>query len=226
MNSVHALRHLKSSLNLSESVPSALTPAQRSNFLTLTARGYATWRAHSLTLLTGQPFPLPREAQLFLHHARPRPGEWWLDAGTSAGFYAALLAQAGARVLAADLSPAMLRAARAHAPGARIDWALLNAERTGLPSASLDGVTIGATLNETRDPDALLRESARLVRPGGRVWLMYVARSGRFGQRALARAGGLTFPDPARVERHLRPLRRALLFQVGDVTFELYIRDL
>ena len=52
-----------------------LTPAQLSNFLPLTAWGYAWWRARSLTLLTGEPFGLEREAQLFLALCRPQPGE-------------------------------------------------------------------------------------------------------------------------------------------------------
>ena len=118
-----------------------------------------SWRARSVSVLSGTPFGLTREAALFYALCRPKPGERWLDVGTSAGYYAGLLAAAGAHVLACDLSPAMLRSAQRRLPGARIDWALLNGEDTGLPRQSFDGVSIGATLNETHSPAAMLREA-------------------------------------------------------------------
>ncbi|SEJ14463.1 2-polyprenyl-6-hydroxyphenyl methylase / 3-demethylubiquinone-9 3-methyltransferase [Deinococcus reticulitermitis] len=202
-----------------------LTPAQRSNFWPPVAAGYALWRARSLTVLSGEELALGREAALFLGLCRPQPGERWLDAGTSAGFYAGVLARAGAQVLAADLSPAMLAVARKREPAPQIEWAELNLEFSGLPSASFDGVTVGATLNETRDPARLLRELARLLRPGGTLWLMYAARTGTPAQERLARLGGLTFPDPAWVERQLPGLRRAAGARFGSVQFERYVGE-
>ncbi len=76
-----------------------LTLAQRSNLSPLTAWGYPIWRERSLTRLSGQFFPPAREAALFQALCRPQPGELWLDAGTSAGFFAGVLARAGCRVL-------------------------------------------------------------------------------------------------------------------------------
>lgn len=207
--------------------PAALTRAQRSNLWPVTPPAYPAWRTRSLSLLSGQPFGLEREARLFLALCSPRPGERWLDAGTSTGFYAGVLARAGCRVLAADLSAPMLAAAwrRERHPG--IDWHLTNLEASGLPDASFDGVTVGATLNETRDPARLLAELARLLRPGGQLWLMYLGRTGGPLQRALARAelGGLTFPDPAWVGRQLPDCTRVSGLRMGAVVFERYCQS-
>ncbi|MGI8747338.1 MAG: class I SAM-dependent methyltransferase [Deinococcus sp.] len=217
---------LEGSLNFS---PPGLTPAQRSNLLPLTALGYPAWRERSLSLLTGGRLPLSQEARLFLALCGAGgggrlDGQRWLDVGTSGGFYAGVLARAGAVVMAADLSPAMLRVARRREPHPGIDWALLNVERSGLPVASFDGVCVGATLNETASPPTLLAESARLLRPGGQLWLMYLARSGGAGQRLLSRLGGLTFPDPAELGDWLPGMERRHLSRRREVVFERWVR--
>lgn len=201
---------------------SPLTAAQRSNLLPLTAWGYPLWRARALTWLSGQPFPLTREEQLFLGLCAPRAGERWLDIGTSSGFYAGVLARRGCRVDALDLSPAMLQVAARREPSPLIRWQKLNAEDSGLPSGSYDGVVIGATLNETARPALLLREAGRLLAPGGRLWLMYAAHT---GGGLLAALGGLTFPDLAWVEGQLPALRLAHAARFGGAEFALLLRD-
>lgn len=215
---------------------STLSLAQRSNFSPLTAWGYSTWRRHSLSLLSGQAFPLAREAALFAALCPVRPGEAWLDAGTSTGFYAGLLARRGAQVLAVDLSPAMLAQARREqgrtvhsgtlGSGGTLHFAALNVESSGLLPGSFDGITVGATLNETHDPARFLRACAELLRPGGRLWLMYLPRTGGPLQAALSRPelGGLSFPDPAWVAGELPGLSLSSAFQVGAVRFELHTR--
>lgn len=202
-----------------------LTPAQRSNFLPLTAWGYPLWRARSLTWLAGEPFGLAREARLFLGLCRPHAGERWLDVGTSTGFYAGVLARAGCRVVAADLSPAMLHAAARREPRPQIEWVQTNVEETGWRAASFDGVVVGATLNETADPARLLGECARLLRPGGKLWLMFVPRTGGPLQGLLARLGGLTFPDLSAVEYALPGGTLVHARRAGAVQFALFVRD-
>lgn len=211
--------------------PPGLTAAQRSNFAPLTARAYTAWRQRSLGLLAGRPFALEREAALFVGLCHPQPGEWWLDAGTSTGYYAALLANAGCHVLAVDLSAAMLReAARQHPQqrvGRNIDWAVMNIEGNDLPDGRFDGITVGATLNETNDPARFLRGVARVLRPGGQVWLMYLRRTGGPLQRLLSvpALGGLRFPDPAWVAAQLPDCVLAHGLSVGAVRFERYVRS-
>ena len=201
-----------------------LTPAQWSNLWPITAWCYAAWRARSLGLLTGQPFSLAREARLFTGRCAPQPGEHWLDAGASAGFYAGVLARQGCRVTAADLSPAMLREGQRREPSPQIDWVQVNLESAAWPGEQFDGVTIGATLNETAQPARLLGQCARWLRPGGQLWLMYVADSGGAGQRVLSRLGGLTFPAPRWVSAKLPGLHLTDQLRVRDVVFARYVK--
>jgi 2-polyprenyl-3-methyl-5-hydroxy-6-metoxy-1,4-benzoquinol methylase len=230
-------RQLEESVNLAthaaasrsdRPAPSVLTPqtaAQRSNLLPLTAVGYMTWRRRSLSLLTATPFSLAQEAALFRALCRPHSGQRWLDAGTSGGYYAGLLAEDGASVLACDISPAMLKVAQQRQTSSRIDWALLNAEHTALPSASFDGVCIGATLNETGSAAAMLRESARLLKVGGQLWIMYLARNGGPAQTLLSSLGGLSFPDPAELPAWLPDMQRRDLRRVREVVFERWVKQ-
>lgn len=190
----------------------------------LTAAGYMSWRRRSLSLLSGATFTLDQEAQLFSALCGPQPGQRWLDAGTSGGYYAGLLAAGGAHVLACDLSPAMLQVAQRREHSPLIDWALLDAEDTRLPAASFDGVCIGATLNETGSARAMLQEAERLLRPGGQLWIMYLARSGGPSQGLLSRLGGLAFPDPAELPGWLTGMRRVSLRRAREVVFERWIR--
>lgn len=226
MTSVPQNPQMQGNLNPVPPTRPALTAAQRSNSLELTARGYALWRARSLTLLSGAPFSLEREARLFRALCRPQPGQDWLDAGTSAGFYAGVLAAAGCRVLAADLSASMLGEAQRREKSPNIDWALMNLEDSGLSDESFDGVTVGATLNETHNPARFLSELARLLRPGGQLWLMYVPRTGGPLQRLLSAPalGGLNFPDPAWVTRQLPGLDLGDGLGTGAVRFARYVK--
>ena len=184
-----------------------------------------SWRVRSLSLLTRTAFGLEREAGLFRALCSPQPGEHWLDVGTSGGWYAGLLAEGGASVLACDLSPAMLKVAARRERSPQIDYALLNGEATGLPDGSFDGVSIGATLNETGSAEAMLRESARLLRGGGQLWIMYLARNGGASQAALSALGGLSFPDPAELPAWLPGMRRRDLLRVREVVFERWMKD-
>lgn len=225
MDAMPASRQPEESLNpLRPAVSPRLTAAQRSNLLPLTAGGYMSWRRVSLSLLSGTPFTLDREARLFLSLCQPQAGQRWLDIGTSGGYYAGLLAGSGAEVLACDLSPAMLKVAQRREPSPRIDWALLNAEASGLPSGSFDGVTIGATLNETASAEAMLRESARLLKPGGQLWIMYLARNGGPSQALLSALGGLSFPDPAQLQVWLPGLNRTGLVRLREIVFERWLK--
>ncbi|WP_135229463.1 class I SAM-dependent methyltransferase [Deinococcus fonticola] len=202
-----------------------LTPAQRSNFLPVTAWGYAWWRAHSLSLLSGEPFSLTREACLFQAICAPQAEQHWLDAGTSAGFYAGVLARAGCRVTAADLSTTMLRVAAQRERAPLIAWERVNIEQNGWPDGSFDGVKVGATLNETAHPDVFLHQLERVLKPGGHLWLMFVPATGGLGQRGLSRLGGLFFPDPSWVERHLPRCTLVHAFRVGRVQFMALVRS-
>ncbi|MCS7068110.1 MAG: methyltransferase domain-containing protein [Meiothermus sp.] len=172
-----------------------LTLAARTNLWPLTAMGYETWRKRALTLLSGRPFPLAEELSLMVQSVQPVEGLQFLDLGTSTGVYARALLKAGAaRVYGLDLSPAMLnvalRKARGHAGFVPL---LARAEAIPLPGASVDGVVVGGSWNEFPQPQAVVDEMHRVLKPGGRLWIMFSHRSSSPFQRMLGWAG-LRFP--------------------------------
>ncbi len=105
-----------------------------------------------------------REAQIDL--IGPLAGEQTIDIGCGPGVFAAALAARGAAVTAVDSSPAMLAAA-----AARDGVTAVEADATSLPFAdgAFDVACLVQVLEYVADPVAVLREAARVVRPGGRV---------------------------------------------------------
>jgi demethylmenaquinone methyltransferase/2-methoxy-6-polyprenyl-1,4-benzoquinol methylase len=73
------------------------------------------------------------------------------------------LAARGARPVGADFSAGMLANARTDAPLVRADGA-----RLPFATGALDGLTCGFALRNFVDLDAVFRECARILRPGGR----------------------------------------------------------
>jgi ubiquinone/menaquinone biosynthesis C-methylase UbiE len=101
--------------------------------------------------------------------ARVRDGGELLDLGCGSGELARHLAAAGYRVIGADIAPAMLRQAVGADSGAAVTWVRLDPRWRLLPfaAASLDAVVAASMLEYVTDPSAVLRECARVLRPGG-----------------------------------------------------------
>src|SRR5215216_6940363 len=67
--------------------------ANLTSFLPGAGRGYEPlWRVHSLSLLTGEPFPNERELAIINRLVRPVRGGRYLDLGCSAGLYTRAIA--------------------------------------------------------------------------------------------------------------------------------------
>lgn len=98
-----------------------------------------------------------------------------VEFGCGTGFWGRLLAgglDGRGSLIGIDLDAGLLRRARqqARAEGlALARYRVGDATRTGLPSASADLVTCHRLLCVVPDPAAVVREMARLARPGGRV---------------------------------------------------------
>lgn len=184
--------------------PPQLPLAQRSNFWRLTAWLYEPlWRRRSVSLLTRGEFSVTRELALMLQWLRPQPNQLILDAGTSSGLYSRTLLkyQPSLIVHAIDLSLPFLRRAARYAEKDGLNYILLQADACALPyrDGIFDAVVCGGSLNEFLDPQQALNEFGRVLKPGGRMWQMYIrsagSRSGRLSQ-ALFRLSGLRFFTP------------------------------
>lgn len=98
-----------------------------------------------------------------------------LDLGAGDGILGCLAAAAGHDVTLVDLSQAQLDRARSRArreglPELRYVQADFTA--TGLDSGSFDRVMLSHALHHAGDPVALLRESRRILAPGGVLWIL------------------------------------------------------
>jgi ubiquinone/menaquinone biosynthesis C-methylase UbiE len=128
-----------------------------------------------------------------------RPGERVLVVGAGTGADLPHI-PAGCRVLATDLTPAMLDVARARAR-AGVGLALMDGQRLAVPSASFDAVVLHLILAVVPDPVACLREAARALRPGGRVVVFdKFVRAGKvpLGVRLLNPVARLLFTEMTR----------------------------
>ena len=175
--------------------------ANLTNFLPGAGRGYEPlWRVRSLSLLTGEPFPNERELEIITRLVHPLHDGRYLDLGCSAGLYTRGLAREleGGVAVGLDISPSMLREAhrRARASGTNPSFIRANAKNLPFFDATFEGAVCGGTLNEFGDPARVLRETSRVLRPGGRLAIMGILRAnssrGRRLQRFLS-TGGIRF---------------------------------
>jgi demethylmenaquinone methyltransferase / 2-methoxy-6-polyprenyl-1,4-benzoquinol methylase len=100
----------------------------------------------------------------------PQPDERILDLAAGTGVSTAELAhRIGCRPVACDFSLGMLRAGRTHKGRRDVPFVAGDALRLPFADEVFDAATITFGLRNVADPDAALREMARVVRPGGRL---------------------------------------------------------
>jgi demethylmenaquinone methyltransferase/2-methoxy-6-polyprenyl-1,4-benzoquinol methylase len=113
----------------------------------------------------------------------PKPGERILDIAAGTGTSAAVLARAGASVVAVDFSPGMIAEGRRRHP--RIEFVEADAERLPFGDEEFDAVTISFGLRNVSHPQAALAEMYRVLKPGGRAVICEFSRP----PRAVFRSG-------------------------------------
>lgn len=103
-----------------------------------------------------------------------------LDVGCGGGLLSESMARLGAQVTAIDLAPELVKVARLHGleSSVQVDYRVqsvedLAAEQTG----SFDAVTCMEMLEHVPDPTAIIRACARLLKPGGKLFLSTLNRT-------------------------------------------------
>jgi ubiquinone/menaquinone biosynthesis C-methylase UbiE len=217
-----------------------LSAAQRTNLFRPTASFYEqVWRVRSLSLFTGEAFPIDREMAIVNRWLRPERGGIFVDVGTSHGLYARNIAhrlrQSGAAgaIIALDISmPMLLRAQELVAVKGYTTIDLVRARAQALPLAdgSVDGVVNGGTFNEMGQHARALAEVRRVLRPDGCFVCMSLLAgktgAGRTLQRAIATSSRILFPTVAETNALYRDAGLSVTDQerYGGVLFTRAVR--
>ena len=129
--------------------------------------GYDRWAP----TYEGEPNPLIRvEEPLTLALIGEVQGQRVLDVGCGTGRYCALLAQRGAAVTGVDPSPGMLEQARRKiSPSCQFDLYHGTLAEAGFAGEQFDLVVSALALSHLPALEPVLRASARVLKPGGRM---------------------------------------------------------
>jgi len=157
----------------------------------------------------------------------PQPGTTVLELAAGVGetgfLVAELIAPGGGTLICSDGAQAMLKAAEQRAAElgvANVEFKQLELEWIDLPTASVDAVLCRWGYMLVLDPEAALRETRRVLRPGGRLALATWATLehnpwGRVRNEALAAEGHPLPSPPTPFDLGTEELLRELLEQTG-----------
>lgn len=158
------------------------------------------WRNRSLSLLTGEEFPIGKEKELLIEWVQPKAGGKYLDVGCSTALYARALKKAEPESIQTglDFSMPMLEEARLKAEADQTDLFLLYSDARDMPffGKTFDGIAMGGTLNELSSELKVLFECRRVLKDDGTMFMMHLIQSDTWYGRLLqdsAEWGGIRF---------------------------------
>lgn len=169
-------------------------------------------------------FARRRIANVFHLLPRELAGQRLLDLGCGMGTFAVEAAKRGAKATGVDPAPSAVKAATRVAAAEHANATFLRADAAALPvrPASCD-VVLAADVTEHLDDDTLariLRESARVLRAGGRL-VLYTPEQSHIFERLRDR--GMLDPDPSHIgvrsAQELAAAARAAGFRVERIEY-------
>jgi SAM-dependent methyltransferase len=176
--------------------------AYRSASLARWARAASGWGAHrGILQAAGRPV-----SAWLVDAIAPQPGHRVLELAAGpgdTGFLAAELILPGGTLISSDAVEEMVDVARGRAAElgvSNVEFRRIDAEWIDLPTAQLDGVLARWGYMVLADPETALRETRRVLRPGGRVALAAWAEPAHnpwatVPSQELQAIGGLPAPD-------------------------------
>lgn len=111
------------------------------------------------------------ECSILLSWLDPKPGEKILDVGCGDGFYTEKIARKGAEVTGIDIRKKALIRARNRALSQKLHFIEMNAEELDFPENYFDKVISFCVIEHLQDDEKTLRQIARLLKPGGRLFI-------------------------------------------------------
>jgi len=112
-----------------------------------------------------------REVPAVVRALQPHTDQLYVEVGAGSGRFADAVAETGARVVATDPDPRMAAFARAVRRGTPELWAAAPGQALPFPDDTFHGAFTVTALCFAPAHQAMVREMARVVRPGGRVVL-------------------------------------------------------
>ena len=116
----------------------------------------------------------------FVARLKPRPGEAILDMAGGTGDVAFRIARRGAEVTVADINRDMLDVGIERSKSRSLtglQWAEENAEKLTFPDSTFDAYTIAFGIRNVTDISAALKEAHRVLRRGGRLFVLEFSTS-------------------------------------------------
>jgi demethylmenaquinone methyltransferase/2-methoxy-6-polyprenyl-1,4-benzoquinol methylase len=116
----------------------------------------------------------------FVAKVKPRPGEQILDMAGGTGDIAFRMAARGAKVTVSDINPDMLAIGRERSRKQGIEglaWQVENAEKLSFADAGFDAYTIAFGIRNVTDIPEALREAHRVLKRGGRFYVLEFSTS-------------------------------------------------
>jgi SAM-dependent methyltransferase len=147
-----------------------------------------------------------------------------LDVAAGTGKVALAAAARGAKVIAADITPAMIEWGRSDSAeaGLEVDWMEADAEDLPFQDDRFDCVLSSFGAMFTPNPDTVTREMFRVAKSGGIVGMANWTADGYMGRRIVANIRRSPAPDPEAAMRWGDPgyVRERFEGMAGDIRFE------
>ncbi|MFV9511327.1 class I SAM-dependent methyltransferase [Tepidibacillus sp. LV47] len=143
------------------------------------AKDYDQWYESKLGSFVDQV-----EKELIEEMAKPKENEKVLDLGAGTGTYSLWLARRGLKVTALDQSKEMLNIAqeKAEKEGLKIDWHLGDAHQLPFENETFDLVVSVTAIEFMDDPNKVLFEAMRVLKPNGRLVIGLLSKESPWGE--------------------------------------------